>query len=83
MLARIVGEEEVDFEILCGAIAVYLLLGVSWTITYGIIETLSPGSFSIEVSSLQTSWIDFLYYSFTTITTLGYGDIYPTRPATR
>jgi hypothetical protein len=65
-----------------GAIAVYLLLGLSWAHTYDLIEYLSPGAFTgaITASSRFSSW---MYFSFVTLATLGYGDISPVHPVAR
>jgi hypothetical protein len=65
-----------------GAIAVYLLLGLAWAHTYELIEYLSPGAFTgaITASSRFSSW---MYFSFVTLVTLGYGDIAPVHPVAR
>jgi hypothetical protein len=48
-----------------------------WTFIFVVVETLHPGSFKIpEVQGLETTR-QFVYYSFVTLTTLGYGDITP------
>jgi hypothetical protein len=61
-----------------GAICIYLLLGVIWSIAYGVIEYLQPGSFKGLTEAVSPAWnTDWVYYSFVTITTLGYGDITP------
>ena len=61
-----------------GAICIYLLLGVMWSIAYGVIEYLQPGSFKGLTEAAEPAWnTDWVYYSFVTITTLGYGDITP------
>jgi hypothetical protein len=61
-----------------GAICVYLLLGVMWSIGYGAVEYAQPGSFNGLTELLSPLWSpDWIYYSFVTITTLGYGDITP------
>jgi hypothetical protein len=61
-----------------GAVCVYLLLGVIWSIAYNVLEYMQPGSFKglTELVS-PTSDLDWIYFSFVTITTLGYGDITP------
>ena len=61
-----------------GAVCVYLLLGVMWSIAYTVLEYMQPGSFKglTELVS-PTSDLDWIYFSFVTITTLGYGDITP------
>ena len=61
-----------------GAICVYLLLGVIWSIAYSIVEFSQPGSFKGLTELLSPLWsMDWIYFSFVTITTLGYGDITP------
>jgi hypothetical protein len=61
-----------------GAVCVYLLLGVIWSIAYSVLEYMQPGSFKglTELVS-PASDLDWIYFSFVTITTLGYGDITP------
>jgi hypothetical protein len=54
------------------AISTYLLIGIMWTALYALIEGISPGSFS-GISKIE----DLLYFSFVTLTTVGYGDITP------
>lgn len=65
-----------------GAIAVYLLLGLAWAHGYAIVDTLIPGSFHSTVGSLF-SVSEWYYYSFATLTTLGYGDIVPIKQVSR
>ncbi len=68
---------------IAGAVAVYLLLGLLWALFYGIIAATIPGSFTgIERFSMAESGaqMDFIYFSFVTLTTLGYGDISPVAP---
>ncbi len=61
-----------------GAICVYLLLGVLWSLLYGLIDIISPGSFNgINENLAAGQYNDMLYFSFVTLTTLGYGDILP------
>ncbi len=69
---------EVSLNRLVGAICVYLLLGVIWGLAYSILELAVPGSFAgfdaWRDRSLDSEW---LYFSFVTMTTLGYGDLLP------
>jgi len=61
-----------------GAICIYLLLGVIWSILYALIEHAVPGSFKGLTEQVVPDWHpDWMYYSFVTLTTLGYGDITP------
>ena len=56
----------------CG-ICVYFLLGFCWALIYGLVYWIDPPSFS---QGLHKAF-NFIYFSFTTLTTLGYGDITP------
>lgn len=63
-----------------GAVAAYMLAAVAWTALYGLTDSLVPGSFSIygHPDTTQPASIrDLLYFSVTTLTTTGYGDITP------
>lgn len=66
-----------DFDSLCAAIGAYLLIGIAWALSYVVVERLAPGSFGLET---EFPWSDALYFSLTTLTTLGYGDITPASP---
>jgi len=58
-----------------GAIAVYLLFGVAWAHAYHVVNLLHPASFSPAAE--MSSPADWIYFSFITLTTVGYGDITP------
>lgn len=82
ILAHINRQEEVNREVIYGAIVAYLLLGVMWAFIYKSMETLAPGSFTIADFVDSDIRSIMMYYSFTTLTTLGYGDVTPlTKPA--
>lgn len=75
ILAKVIQAREVTLNILTGALGLYLLIAINWAVSYGMIEALMPGSFS--AGGVPIPWHKFLYFSLTTITTLGYGDILP------
>jgi voltage-gated potassium channel len=75
------------FDSIFGAVCGYLFLGLAWAMSYSMIETFQPGSFQIS-QSLRTSGEHpqpcvLMYYSFMTLTTVGYGDVTPISPTTR
>lgn len=77
-LRQVVTGTEINTNRLVGAICVYLLLGVIWAMTYTLIELLTPGSFSGFTPMQDEGWdSEWLYFSFVTMTTLGYGDVLP------
>lgn len=78
--AHVLKAEDVTLDTLFGAASIYLLLGFVWTLGYMLLERLQPGSFSFASGSTSMgapTLADFVYYSFVTLTTLGYGDIAP------
>ena len=67
-----------------GSICIYLLLGYIWAIIYIFIDVIFPNSFTgIALSSNYNDYWNFIYYSFVTLTTLGYGDVSPAIPIAR
>ncbi len=70
-----------------GAVAIYLLLGLMWGFLYQAIALKDPGAFVRSASSVPDSTDalkrDLIYYSFVTLTTMGYGDIAPVHPGAR
>ena len=66
-----------------GSIAVYMLLGLLWAVSYEIVELLNPGFFSIASQRGSATLLQLVYFSFTTLATLGLGDILPISPLAR
>ena len=70
---------DIDSNKIIGSLTLYLLIGLIWATTYLIILTMDPQAFSgIEPGSWQQIFARVAYYSYVTLTTLGYGDILPT-----
>lgn len=80
ILRPLLTAKQTDFDTLCGAIAVYLLFALVWAVSYGLFTQLAPGSFQPE---REFTWSTALYFSLTTLTTLGFGDITPVSPLAR
>jgi ABC-type multidrug transport system fused ATPase/permease subunit len=85
ILLFVLKASQVDEDLLYGAIAIYMLIGGTWAMIYAILEEIHFGSFAIAAAhdlDGVVTWFDLLFYSFATLTTLGYGDIVPvTSPA--
>jgi hypothetical protein len=77
LLVFMLKSEEVNLEIIYAAILLYLLAALMWAFVYTVIELVDPASFNIDLSRPQDYLLEFQYFSFVTITTLGYGDITP------
>lgn len=71
--------EEATLDVILGAVNVYLMVGAGFAFTYALIEFLQPGSFTglENLAYTPNKQLFFLYFSFITLSTLGYGDITP------
>lgn len=79
-IAHLLRRHSINSNDLFGGVSVYLLIGVVWANLFQLVEKLYPGSFYLGSShniDRVLNWSDYLYYSFTTLTTLGYGDMAP------
>jgi hypothetical protein len=70
-----------------GAVAAYLILGVIWSLAYHLIALRMPEAFSIQGAfapgDSEALRLHLFYFSFVTLTTLGYGDIVAVHPMVR
>ena len=74
----------IDGNKIIGSICIYLLLGLIWTTLYLLVLEVSPNAFnSLAHASWYQNFPVVTYYSFVTLTTLGYGDISPLAPLAR
>jgi hypothetical protein len=76
----------VNVEVLCASIAAYLMLGLTWTVAYWLVDQVTPGgafSFNTDRSVQSMNGFNGIYFSFITLSTVGYGDITPVSRAAR
>ena len=77
-IQQVVRSGPINANRVIGVICIYLLLGLIWSLFYVLINMSIPDSFSIQIGGSPFEQAHpFLYYSFVTLTTLGYGDISP------
>lgn len=75
---------EVNSERIVGAVCAYLLMGLIWGMAYLFIDIFDPAAFNgIDDLKEGERAIRLTYFSFVTLTTLGYGDVAPAMPLTR
>ena len=69
------------------AVCVYMLMGYAWTFIYSLLDELHPGSIlpaaTIAANDYVARYMEMRYFSFMTLTMIGYGDIVPHSPAAR
>ncbi len=79
VLRAVLAPGPVTGDRIAGAVCVYLLLGMVWAMFHTLLWTLQPTAYDFGAST-TVSTQQFFYFSFVTLTTLGYGDITPASP---
>ena len=82
-LRRALGASHIGAEELCAAVSAYLVMAVGWAAAYSALFAIDPAAFTISPADAERPWSALLYFSFATLTTLGYGDIAPATPLAR
>ena len=78
-LKHMFSEGEITLNRLYGGVCVYIMLGMCWSIVYMCLIWLTPDAFAgaiFDTADNPLYW-DMIYFSFVTLTTLGFGDITP------
>jgi Ion channel len=84
LFAGVMRSEQVTGDVIAGAVATYLMIGLTWAFAYGLAESIWPGAISAGGTSLAGgSAHTLLYFSYTTLMTIGYGDVVPVHPVAR
>jgi hypothetical protein len=86
LLRYILSAPQVNFDVLCAAVATYLMLGLVWGFAYVLVAGLAPDAFSFTggpAAGQQMKGFNAVYFSFTTLNTGGFGDIIPVSGAAR
>ena len=78
MIEKIFSDRQVTIDTIVGGISVFLLIGDLWFLCFETIHLLNPAAFTSSAETIDA--FDLLYFSFTTLTTVGYGDIAPVSP---
>lgn len=74
---HLIRSREITSEILFAAVCVYLMIGLSWATLYIFVHILDPASFIDMSGELGNSAPRFLFFSYVTLTTIGYGTLTP------
>jgi Ion channel len=80
LLGFVLRAPSVNAEVLCASISAYLMLGLIWTMAYWLVDQLTPGgafSFNTNAGRQSMNGFNAFYFSFITLSTVGYGDITP------
>lgn len=80
LLRTVVRAERVTHDTIYGALSVYLLMAITLAAAYLLLVTIQPGAIVMDTTrhpNHRMDWFDCVFYSFVTLTSLGYGDIVP------
>jgi hypothetical protein len=80
LLTSVLRAPRVNSEVLCAGIATYLLMGMLWVLAYTLVGRMNPNAFAFSTGpndSHTMTGFNAFYFSFTTLSTAGYGDITP------
>jgi len=91
ILSDVFRRQKITFDAVMGASCVLVLLGLTFSSAYVLLEWQIPGSFSIpeipaaieSVFGPTSTEFNLLYFSFVAMTTIGFGDIVPVAPPAR
>jgi hypothetical protein len=83
LLRFVLTASSVTTEVLCESLAAYLLLGLLWTLAYWLVAELIPNAFAFNGGDKTLQGSNGLYFSFITLSTVGYGDITPVAKVAR
>src|SRR5881396_3195222 len=86
LLRFVLRAPSVNTEVLCASISAYLMLGLMWTMAYWLVDQLTPGgafSFNTNTGTRSMNGFTGFYFSFITLSTVGYGDITPVSKVAR
>jgi hypothetical protein len=89
IVASLFRRQDLSLDSVFGTVCGYLLLGMAWGVLYSMLDAMWPGSFEIgprlanQMQEGHSRIQLFTYYSFITLTTVGYGDVTPLSPPAR
>jgi voltage-gated potassium channel len=82
LLAGVLNSRRVTGDVLAGALAAFVMSGLTFALVYGIIELHAPGAIHVPHGG-GASFGDLTYFSFVTLLTIGFGDLTPVLPMAR
>jgi len=80
LLLFVLRAPSVNTDVLCASISAYLMLGLLWTVAYWLVAQVTPNAFAFNTATgtkETMAGFNAFYFSFITLSTVGYGDITP------
>ena len=79
IIVQIVNTNRVNLHVILGAVSAYLMIGIAAGLLFVLVEVWNPNAISFSYTT-EPNLHDFFFYSFVTLSTLGYGDVTPEAP---
>lgn len=87
ILSYVARSGRVTADKIYAAVCAYLLIGYAWAFAYAMLDELNPGAFATPTEVARNDYVgrvvQMRYFSYITLTTVGYGDIVPRTPGAR
>jgi hypothetical protein len=83
IIFRVFGPGSINAHRIMGAVAAYLIAGLIFSDLYQVVDLFSRGSLALLGQPMPPTKEHFIYFSFVTLSTVGYGDIVPLHPVSR
>ena len=77
LLHYVLRQDKITADKLYGAVAAYMLIAILWAFLYGLLQYFYPGAYALGGTPKALDMGELIYFSFTTLTTAGFGDITP------
>jgi hypothetical protein len=77
LMRYVFGPKVIDSDRLWGAAAAYVMIGILWCYIYALVELERGQTFLVRGAAVKLQLTELLYFSFATLTTIGFGDIVP------
>ena len=77
LLRYVLRQDEMTADKLYGAVAAYVMIAIWWAFVHGLVQQFYPGAYFYQGASKALDMAELLFFSFTVITTAGFGDITP------
>lgn len=78
LLHYVLRRDEMTADKLYGAVAAYIMIAIFWAYLFGVLQYFHPGAYALHGTPTTLGLADLIFYSFTVLTTAGFGDITPT-----
>lgn len=75
LLHYVLRRDKMTADRLYGAVAAYAMIAIFWAFLYGVLQYFYPGAFAFNGTQRNLDLVELIYYSFTVLTTVDFGDI--------